>query len=187
MVLNYMQNTSIKRQGIPTASTSEVKWGCLKSLGSADAQYNVESVLNRFKRARGAENRKNKTKVRGSSIAAATASQELPRNPLYPSLSSVVIEQLTVLYNVMIADQPSPDGDLSSSEQNLIQEDTHTQITNEVQNFERDLVPICARDVLGARGTEARGWDLSWQCWYDDKTAYCKGVIDVSVGTGPQN
>jgi hypothetical protein len=63
-----------------TQLASEAKWGCLKSLGSADAQYNVESVLNWFKRARGAENRKNKTKVRGSSIAAATASQELPRN-----------------------------------------------------------------------------------------------------------
>ncbi|KAJ7879730.1 hypothetical protein B0H14DRAFT_2708520 [Mycena olivaceomarginata] len=99
----------ISKAGINIMKASEAKWGCLKSLGSADAQYNVESVLNWFKRARGAENRKNKTKVRGSSIAAATASQELPRNPLYPSLSSVVIEQLTVLYNVMIADQPSRD------------------------------------------------------------------------------
>jgi hypothetical protein len=59
--------------------------------------------------------------------------------------------------------------------------------SQEVQNFERDLVPICARDVLGVRGTEARGWDLSWQGWYNDKIAYCKRVIDVSVGTGPQN
>ncbi|KAJ7931886.1 hypothetical protein B0H13DRAFT_2651146 [Mycena leptocephala] len=76
-------------------------------LGPDDAQYKFESVLGWFKRNRAAAKKKNEGTA--PTLSAQSATQGPLHNPLYPSLSSFVIEQLTTLYNVMTADQENAD------------------------------------------------------------------------------